>query len=56
MPQTADVLIIVVGGVIGCSIAYHLAVAGLHCTVLERDSIASGATGVAAGMLTISID
>lgn len=55
MPQVADVIIIG-GGVIGCSIAYHLSVAGLRCTVLERDNIASGASGVAAGMLTVSIE
>jgi len=55
MPQVADVLI-VGGGVIGCSVAYHLAVAGLRCTVLERDNIASGASGAAAGMLTLSIE
>ena len=51
MPQLADV-IIVGGGVIGCSIAYHLGLAGVRSTVLERTGIASGASGVAAGMLT----
>lgn len=55
MPQAADVIIIG-GGVIGCSVAYHLSVAGMRCAVLERESIASGASGVAAGMLTISIE
>ena len=52
MPVLADV-IIVGGGVIGCSIAYHLGKAGVSCTVLERDGVASGASGVAAGMLTV---
>ncbi len=51
MPTTADVIIIG-GGVIGCSVAYHLARAGVNVTVLERTGIASGASGVAAGMLT----
>lgn len=51
MPTTADV-IIVGGGVAGCSVAYHLAKAGVNVTVLERTGIASGASGVAAGMLT----
>ncbi|MEK7216081.1 MAG: glycine oxidase ThiO [Chloroflexota bacterium] len=51
MPTTADVIIIG-GGVIGCSVAYHLARAGVNVTVIERTGIASGASGVAAGMLT----
>lgn len=48
--NTADVLI-VGGGVIGCSVAYYLAREGLSVTLLERDEVAAHASGVAAGML-----
>lgn len=43
--------VIVIGaGVVGCSIAYHLAKLGCRdVTVLERDYIGSGSTGVCAG-------
>ncbi len=47
--QTADVAIIG-GGVIGCSIAYHLAQLGVtDVVVFERKRIASGATGICPG-------
>ena len=47
--RTADVAIIG-GGVIGCSIAYHLAQLGVtRGVVFERKHIASGATGVCPG-------
>jgi sarcosine oxidase, subunit beta len=47
--QTADVAIIG-GGVIGCSIAYHLARLGVtRGVVLERKHVASGATGICPG-------
>ena len=52
LPQKAEVVIIG-GGVIGCSIAYHLAEAG--CTdivLLEKDEIASKASSKAAGLIT----
>ncbi|MFQ5880516.1 MAG: glycine oxidase ThiO [Dehalococcoidia bacterium] len=39
------------GGVIGCAVAYHLALAGVKATVLEREQVAAEATGAAAGML-----
>ena len=42
---------IVGGGVIGCSIAYHLSVAGVRCCVLEKGSIGSEASRAAAGLL-----
>ncbi|MBA4543908.1 glycine oxidase ThiO [Thermoactinomyces daqus] len=45
-----DVLVIG-GGVIGCSIAYHLAKKGCTVTVLERDRIGAQASSAAAGML-----
>ncbi len=47
--QTADVAI-VGGGIVGCSIAFHLAELGVSRTVVfERKHIASGATGICPG-------
>lgn len=45
-----DVLV-VGGGVIGLSVAYHAARRGVKVTLLEADHIGSGASGAAAGML-----
>ena len=51
MPDTARVVIIG-GGVIGCSVAYHLAHLGCSDVVLiERDDITSGTTWHAAGLM-----
>ena len=48
-PKTASVAIIG-GGVVGCSIAYHLARRGLpDVVVLERETVGSGTTSKAAG-------
>jgi glycine oxidase len=44
-------VIIVGGGVIGCSIAYHLAREGVKVTVLDKGEIGSEASRAAAGML-----
>ncbi len=44
MSQTADVVVIG-GGVNGTSAAFHLAQRGLKVTLLERSSLAAGATG-----------
>jgi sarcosine oxidase subunit beta len=44
----ADVVVIG-GGVIGTSIAFHLAEAGVGVTLLERDMLAAGSTSRAAG-------
>jgi glycine oxidase len=44
-------LIVVGGGVIGLACAWRAAKRGLAVRLLERDSVAAGATGVAAGML-----
>jgi glycine oxidase len=49
-PETDDVLI-VGAGVIGLACAWRAARAGLGVRVLERDRVAAGASGVAAGML-----
>ncbi len=48
--NTSDVLIIG-GGIIGCSIAWRLAVAGVKVTVLDRGEPGSEASWAAAGML-----
>lgn len=52
LPQTARV-VIVGGGVIGCSVAYHLGHLGWKDVVLlERDRLTSGTTWHAAGLMT----
>ncbi len=48
--HTTDVVIIG-GGVIGCSIAYYLRLAGVEVTVVEREEIAAEASSAAAGLL-----
>lgn len=51
LPRSGDV-VIVGGGVIGCSIAYYLAKAGRSVVVLEQGEIGGAASSAAAGMLT----
>ena len=52
IPDRARVVVIG-GGVIGCSVAYHLAHAGwTDVVVLERDRLTSGTTWHAAGLMT----
>jgi sarcosine oxidase subunit beta len=49
LPRTASAIVIG-GGVVGCSIAYHLARRGLdQVLVLERETVGSGTTSKAAG-------
>ncbi len=49
LPRTADV-VIVGGGVIGLSIAYHLAKKGMkNLLLLEKDTLGAGSTGKCAG-------
>ena len=50
MPETADVAI-VGGGATGCSVAYHLAKAGVGATIIEREGVGSQASGYSAGGL-----
>jgi heterotetrameric sarcosine oxidase gamma subunit len=51
LPQRADVLI-VGGGIVGCSIAYHLTKIGVtNVVVLERKQLTSGTTWHAAGLV-----
>ena len=44
--------IVIGGGVIGCSIAYHLAKAGVKATLLERGQIGMEASNAASGILS----
>jgi sarcosine oxidase subunit beta len=48
LPERADV-VVVGGGVIGTSAAFHLAEAGVDVCLLERDELAGGSTSRAAG-------
>ncbi len=48
--QSSDVIIIG-GGVIGCSIAYHLRKAGVEVLVIEKQEVAAEASSAAAGLL-----
>jgi glycine oxidase len=50
MNQVTDVVIIG-GGVIGCSVAYQLTKAGVQVSVIERKEIAAEASSAAAGLL-----
>ena len=49
MTRDSTDAVIVGGGVIGCSIAYHLARRGAKVTLLERDTLGSQSTGKCAG-------
>ena len=56
MTNSTDVAIIG-GGIMGGSIAYHLAKLGVKSTIFERESIGCEASGVATGMISaMSID
>jgi glycine/D-amino acid oxidase-like deaminating enzyme len=51
LPARADVVIIG-GGIVGCSIAYHLTKIGItNVVVLERKQLTSGTTWHAAGLV-----
>ena len=50
LPNSAQV-IVVGGGIVGCSVAYHLAKRGLEVLLLERHQITSGSTWHAAGLV-----
>jgi len=50
LPATAEV-IVVGGGIIGCSVAYHLAKRGVEVLLLERHQFTSGSTWHAAGLV-----
>jgi glycerol-3-phosphate dehydrogenase len=43
-------LLIIGGGVVGCSIAAHAALLGLDCVLIERDDFAAGTSGNSTGL------
>ena len=52
--ETTARVVVVGGGAVGCSIAYHLARAGWsEIVLLERDELTSGSTWHAAGLLPL---
>lgn len=55
MTETADA-IVVGAGVQGASLAFHLAERGLRVLVLERETIAAGATGRSSGFVRMHYD
>ncbi|MFN8411701.1 MAG: FAD-binding oxidoreductase [Anaerolineales bacterium] len=55
MSQTYDAVIIG-AGVIGVSIAFHLAERGIKPVILERKTVASGATGHSSGLVRMHYD
>ena len=55
MTETADV-IIVGAGIHGASLAFHLAERGVKATVLEKSTVAAGATGRSSGMVRMHYD
>ncbi len=51
LPESSRVVVIG-GGIIGCSVAYHLAEMNCEVLLLERDQLTSGTTWHAAGLMT----
>ena len=50
MAETSQV-VIVGGGAAGCSVAYYLALAGVKATIVEREGVATQASGISVGGL-----
>ncbi len=55
MVETADVIVIG-AGVQGASLAFHLARRGTRVVVVERGSVAAGATGRSSGLVRMHYD
>ncbi|HEU0294522.1 MAG TPA: FAD-binding oxidoreductase [Anaerolineales bacterium] len=55
MTQTYDAIVIG-AGVMGASLAFHLAERGLKTAVIERKTVASGATGYSSGLVRMHYD
>ena len=55
MAETAEV-VIVGAGIHGASLAFHLAERGVKATVLEKATVAAGATGRSSGMVRMHYD
>ena len=55
MSETADVVVIG-GGVQGASLAFHLASRGTRVVVVERTTVAAGATGRSSGLVRVYYD
>jgi sarcosine oxidase subunit beta len=55
MTDTADVIVIG-AGVQGASLAFHLAARGVQVIVVERSSVAAGATGRSSGLVRMHYD
>ena len=51
MKPSSDVVIIG-GGAAGCSVAYHLGLAGVKATIIEGEGIGSQASGFSAGAVS----
>src|SRR6201995_702127 len=48
---TSSKVVIIGGGIVGCSTAYHLAKLGVEVTLLEQNKLTSGSTWHAAGLV-----